>query len=98
MRRPVSTPRREKSVEVAVASRVIGDAVLPAAPEDTAPGAPERADRVWVVLPAAAGVGVDLRGPGMPVPGRVGEHAEVPAQALVAGPAEGSRALLAGLD
>src|SRR5215210_1522611 len=96
MRRPVSTLAVEESVEVAVAGGVIGDAVLPAAPEDAGPGASEDAGGVWVVAAAGGRAVVGVVGPGMPVAGAVGEHADVVAQALVAGPAEAGVAALAG--
>ena len=41
-----------------MAGRVVGHAVLPAAPYDAAPGASEGADRAGVVVPAVAGGGV----------------------------------------
>ena len=51
-----------------------------------------------VIAAAGAGALVDVVCPGVPVSGAVGEDAHVVAQALVAGPAEGGVAALAGLD
>src|SRR5215217_3910467 len=89
MRRPVSTPVFEESGEVAVACGVVGLVVLPAAPEYAGPGSAEDAGGVWVLAAAGGGALVGVVGPGVPVAGAVGEHADVVAQALVAGPAEG---------
>jgi hypothetical protein len=97
MRRPVSIFGLEESVEVAVLVGLVGGVVLPAAPEDAGPGAAECAAGVGVVLSAGAGSGVDVVGPGVPVACAVSQDAEVAAQALVAGPAEGGVALFAGL-
>src|SRR5256885_14653471 len=72
VRRPVSTPRRLKGAQIAVKGGVIGHAVLPTAPENPQPGATEGANRVGVVLAARPCPPVDLAGPGMPAPGRVG--------------------------
>ena len=96
MRRPVSTLVFEKSCEVAVAGGVVGLVVLPATPDDAAPRASEDAGGVGVLAAAAGGAGVDVVGPWVPVAGAVGERAEVSAQALVAGPAEGRVAAFAG--
>ncbi len=51
---------------------VIGGVVLPAAPDDAAPGAPEGAQRAGVIVTARASGGVVVLGPGMPVTGAVG--------------------------
>ena len=79
MRRPVSTPRgnfdRDVLLEAVVAGGVVGDAVLPAAPEDAGPGASDGSDCAGVVVSAAAGVGVSVLGPGVPFAGRVSEGA-----------------------
>ena len=64
VRLPVSTPRGLKPAEVAVFGGVVGDFVLPAAPENPQPGAAEDADRVRVVEPAGAGSEVDLAAQG----------------------------------
>src|SRR5918992_1544612 len=53
----------------AVAGGVVGDAVLPAAPQDAGPGAAEGADRARVVVTAGARGGVAIGGPGVPVAG-----------------------------
>ena len=82
----------------AVAGGVVGDAVLPAAPEDAAPGASEGADRAGVVVAAGDRAGVVVGRPGVPVAGGVGERAERVAQAFVACPAEAGDLAFAGLD
>jgi hypothetical protein len=79
----------------AVAGGVIGDAVLPAAPQDATPGASEGADRAWVVVAAGFGVGVAILGPGMPMAGAVGERAERRTQAMVTATAKGGDLALA---
>src|SRR5881628_477597 len=80
----------------AVAGGVVGGLADPAGPQDADPGSGQDADGVGVVVPAGAGVGVDLRGPGRGVPAVVGEGGQCPAQALVAGPAEVDGLVLAG--
>ncbi len=78
--------------------RVVGHAVLPAAPYDAAPGASESADRAGVIVPAAAGGGVEVPRPGVVVASSVRQRADRPAQALVARPPEAGRFAFAGLD
>src|SRR4051794_41806883 len=75
VRRPVSTPSFEESVEVAVLGLVVGDVVLPAAPEDAGPGAAEDADGVGVVGAAVERAVVDVARPGVPVAGGGGRGA-----------------------
>src|SRR5579884_1830399 len=82
----------------AMAGRVVGDAVLPAAPHDSAPGAAEGAGGARVVVSAGDRAGVVVGGPGVPVAGRVGQRAERVAQPLVARPAKTGGLALAGLD
>src|SRR2546423_1124235 len=82
----------------AVAGAVVGDAVLPAAPQDAGPRAAEGADRAWVVLAAGAGGGVAVLGPGVPVAGGVGQGAGRVAEALVAAVAEGGDLAFARFD
>ena len=82
----------------AVSGWVVGGAVLPAAPDDAAPGATEGAQRAGVLVAAGAGGGVAVLRPGVPVAGAVGQGAERAAQPLVAAPAEAGCLALAGLD
>src|SRR5207248_8846995 len=82
----------------AVAGGVVGGAVLPAAPDDAAPGASEGAQRAGVVVAAGARGGVAVLCPGVPVAGTVREGAERAAQPLVTAPAEARCPALAGLD
>jgi hypothetical protein len=98
MRRPVSTPGGEETVEAAVAMGVVGGFVLPDAPDDAEPGAAEDAECVRVVFAADDRVGVDLLGPGVVPAAAVGEDADGAAELLVAGPAEAADFLLAGFD
>src|SRR5579884_2118445 len=99
MRRRVSTPGDEKLLlEGVVAGGVVGDAVLPAAPQDARPGASDGSDRALVVVSAGASVAVEAVCPGVVVAGAVGEGAERVAEAVVAGAAEAGDLLLAGLD
>src|ERR1019366_6172616 len=56
---------RDVLLQGAVAGRVIRHPVLPASPYDSAPGAPEGADRAGMVVPALAGAGVEVLGPGV---------------------------------
>src|SRR2546422_2214845 len=76
----------------------VGGAVLPAAPKHPQPRPTEGADRVGMVLAARPCTPVDLAGPGMPVPRRVGKGRDRVAKPLVAGPAEGGDSALARLD
>src|SRR5215475_14906773 len=97
MRLPVSTPRRLKTDEISVKSGVVGDFVLPAAPEDPQPGAAQHPDRVRMLEPSGPGVEIDLAGPRMGVAGGVREGGDSVSQALVAGPAKGGDLALARL-
>ena len=76
---------------------VVGDAVLPAAPDDVEPGAGEDADGVGVVVAAGAGSSVEVGGPGVGVVGVAGEVDDGAAELFVDGPAEGDDLDLAGL-
>src|SRR5437762_13507813 len=80
-----------------VSGGVVGRAGEPAGPDDADPGAGEHADGVRVILAAGAGICVDLGGPGAGVAAVVGERGHCLAEALIAGPAEGHVAVLAGL-
>ena len=78
---------------------VVGDTVVPAAPDDVAPGAGGDADGVRVVFAAGAGIVVDGCGPGAGVPGVGGEIARGVAELAVDRPPEvvgGAGAGLAG--
>ena len=79
-----------------VLGRVVGGAVLPAAPDHVEPGAGQDADGVGVVFAAGAGVVVDGRGPGAGVPGVAGEVADGVAELAVDRPPEADRDVLAG--
>ena len=68
--------------------RVVGDAVLPAAPDDVQPGAGEDADGVGVVVAAVAGTLVEVGGPGVGVVGVAGEVDDGAAQLFIDGPAK----------
>ena len=92
MRHPVSTHGERASVKVGV----VGFAIGPRSPEDAQPGSAEHADGVRVVAAARARLGVDERCPCRGVPGVVGKTGDGAAQAMVAGPAEHDRAMLAG--
>jgi hypothetical protein len=68
-RRPLSSPvsscgGHQESLVAAVLVGVVGDAVLPAAPDDADPGSGEDADGVGVAQVAGSGSGVDVGGPG----------------------------------
>src|SRR5215207_2687756 len=98
----VSTSRRRtgrfgQPAGGAVLGWVVGDAVVPAAPDDPDPRSGQDPDGVGVVAAAGDGVGVDLGRPGAGVAGVVGVGADGLAETLVAGPAEADRAVFAGL-
>src|SRR5258705_1881339 len=102
---PVSTSGSEHIVlsglseayRVAVLCRVVGDAVVPAAPDDADPGAGQYAYGVGMVVAASAGVGVDLGRPWVGVAAVVGECGDRDAEAFVAGPTEVHGPMPAGL-
>ena len=54
----------EDGLEGAVGCRVVGQVVLPAAPDDASPGAGQDADSVRVVAAAGCGFVVQVGGPG----------------------------------
>jgi len=101
MRSPVSSRLLPVSVEQVleglVLGGVVGDAVLPAVPDDEEPGAGEDADGVGVVVASGAGSVVEVGGPGVGVSGVGGEVGDGVAELFVAGPAEADGAELAGL-
>ena len=77
---------------------VVGHAILPAAPYDSAPATAEGTDRARVVVPASEGGGVEVLRPWVAVAAGVRERDERLAQALVARPAETGGSAFAGLD
>lgn len=85
-------------LQAPVAGGVVGDAVLPAAPQDADPGAFEGADRALVVVAAGASRGVAVSRPGVPVAGRVGECADRRSEAFVAAVAEAGDLAFARFD
>jgi len=62
---------------------LVGNAVLPALPEDAGPCASDGADRSGVVLAAGSRGGVFVLGPGVPVTGSVGEDPGRGSEAVV---------------
>ena len=84
-----------QSVGVAVAAGVVGDLVDPAAPEHPDPGPGEHADGVGMVKAPRDRVAIDLGRPWRGVAGVVGQGRDCFAEALVAGPAEADRGVLA---
>ena len=100
MRHPVSTPALLRGCwEVsgaAVEAGFVGFSGLPATPEDAEPGASEDADSVRMIAAAISGASVDVSGPRRAVARVVGEADDGLAKTLVARPAEGDAALLAG--
>jgi hypothetical protein len=88
---------RDVLLQGAVPGRVIGRPVLPAAPDDAAPGASERANRALVVVAACSRSGVVISRPGMPVPGAVSERVKRAAEPFVASPAKARDLAFAGL-
>src|SRR5215471_7133506 len=103
MRRPVSTPEVWDDdfgvfLESAVAGGVVGDAVLPAAPQDAAPGAADGSDRTWVVVSAVAGAQVMVLSPGVPFAGRVGECRGSVAESVVTASSEARNLSASGFD
>lgn len=73
----------EDALEGAVAVGVVGDGLVPAAPDDVRPGAGEDAHGVGVVVAAGAGALVEVGGPGVGVAGVAGEVAQRVAQLFV---------------
>lgn len=97
MSSPVSSRSGQDGLEGAVLGGVVGDVVLPAAPDDVEPGAGEDADGVGVVVSSGSGSGVEVGGPGVGVVGVAGEVDDRAAQLLVDGPAERDHLRFAGL-
>src|SRR5680860_1554949 len=87
----------EDALEGAVLVGVVGDAVLPASPDDVGPGSAQDADGVGMVVSSVAGSVVEVGGPGVGVSGVAGEVAERVAELAVGRPAEGDGFDLAGL-
>src|SRR5216684_3517615 len=99
VRHPVSTLmwlRGGHALGGPVKGDVVGAAILPAAPQDTNPGAGQDADGMRMITATPTGGGVDRRRPGRGMARVVGESSERLAQALVARPAKGDLAVLAG--
>ena len=72
MSSPVSSRRLlilEQALEGVVVGGVVGDAVLPAVPDDEQPGAGEDAHGVGVVVASRSGAVVEVGGPGVGVSG-----------------------------
>src|SRR5690554_201670 len=87
----------EDAFECAVGFGVVGEAVLPAVPDDVQPGAGEDADGVGVVVAAVACSVVEVGGPGVGVSGVGCEVGDGVAQLFVAGPSEADGAEFPGL-
>lgn len=81
----------------AVLDAVVGEAGLPAVPDDVEPGSREDANGVRMVVATGGGWVVEVFGPWIGVAGVTGEVAHGVAQLLVAGPAEADRPGLARL-
>jgi hypothetical protein len=79
----------------AVLGGVVGDVVLPAAPDDADPGSREDAHGVWVVFAGCACLVVDVCCPGAFVSAVVGEGGHGLAESFVAGPSEMHRLVFA---
>jgi hypothetical protein len=58
----VSSGPVQDGLQGPVFGRVVGDAILPAAPDDVQPGAGEDPDGVGMVVAAVAGSGVEVGG------------------------------------
>jgi hypothetical protein len=86
---PVSSRRGEEALQGVVFGGAVGDAVLPAAPDDVEPGAGQDADGVGMVVAAVAGSLVEVGGPGVVVMTVAGEVDQGAAELFVHGPAEG---------
>src|SRR6185503_12707410 len=81
----------QECLEGAVLSRVVGDVVLPAVPDDVEPGAGQDAHGVGVVVTAGASAAVEVLGPGVCAAGVGGEVGDGVAQVFVARPSESDR-------
>jgi hypothetical protein len=88
----------EEGLEGTVGGRVVGDAVLPAAPDDVYPGAGQDAHGVRVVAATGDGPVVQVGGLGAGTAGVAGEVTEGVTQLLVRSPAEGDGLDLARLS
>src|SRR6476620_1675190 len=97
MRLPVSTPLGLEPSQVAVFGRVIGDFVLPAAPENSQPGTAENPDRMRVLEAARTGIEIDASRPGMGMARGVSQAGDGVSQSLVTGPAKAGDLALARL-
>src|SRR5271156_3467480 len=79
-----------------VLSGVIGDAVLPTAPDDADPSAGKDAHGMWVVFARGSCLVINVRRPGAFVSAVVGENGDGLAESFVAGPAEVHSLVFAG--
>jgi hypothetical protein len=70
---PVSSLLGDESLIAAVAGRVIGGVVLPAAPDHSEPGPSQDAEGVGVAMAAGSGLLVEVGGPGVVVAGVTGQ-------------------------
>jgi hypothetical protein len=70
---PVSSLLGDESLIAAVAGRVIGGVVLPAAPDHSEPGPGQDAEGVGVAMAAGSGLLVEVGGPGVVVAGVTGQ-------------------------
>ncbi len=97
MSSPVTTSLRDQALVGAVVGGVVGDAVLPAAPDHSKPRSGQDAHGVGVAVASGARLVVEVGGPGVGVAGVAGEVHDGLAQLLVAGEPEGDGLVLAGL-
>src|SRR5947207_10713892 len=97
MRHPVSTPCCVETERGTMASGIVSASIGPHTPEHAGPGAGEDANGVRMIATARAGLGIDGRRPLRCMARVIGEAGNGAAQAVVAGPAEGDAAALAGL-
>ena len=94
---PVSGLLGDQWLVAAVAGGVIGDVVLPAAPDHSEPGPGQDADGVGVAMATGSGLLVEVSRPGVVVAGVTGEVHDRGAQLLVTGKAEHDLLVLARL-
>src|SRR6266508_2019635 len=97
MRHPVSTLGKLKGNGSTMQVRLVRGSGEPGTPEHAHPSAREDANGVRVITASGAGAVIDGGSPGTAMTRLIGEASKCAAQAVVASPAEGHRALLAGL-
>jgi hypothetical protein len=85
-------------LEGAVLGRVVGEAVLPAVPDDVQPCSGEDADGVGMVVSAVPRSVLEVGGPGVDQAGVGGEVGDGVAELFIAGRAEPDRAEFAARD